>query len=48
MSSLDVVLLGFMIDMVDIITWNEIMEQTVPEQVNFERKTMVYECKKID
>ena len=48
MSSLDVVLLGFMMDMVDIITSYEIIEQTVPEQGIFDCKTMVYECKKID
>ena len=48
MSSFDVVLLGSMIGMVDIMASNEIMKQTEPAQTNFERKTMIYECKKID
>ena len=48
MSGFAVVLLGFMIGMVDTVAANEITEQTVPERPYFERKTMDYECKKID
>ena len=48
MSSLEGVLFAFTIGTLDIIIWNEIMDQVAPEQGNFGRKTMVYECKKID
>ena len=48
MSSLECVFAVFRIDIVDIIIPNEIMDQTAPEQCNFGRRTIVYECKKMD
>ena len=48
MSSLEGVLFAFTIGFADITIRNEIMDQGAPEQRNFGRETMVYECKKID
>ena len=48
MSSLDDILLGFAIDIMDIIISNDTAEQTVPEQDDFGSKTTIGECRKID